>query len=353
MNQNPINTNTNTNMATPVSNGAKEIALNKPNSFNGDKEKFKEFLQSVEVYMDMNHEVYWSDLIKIAFVLSFMNSGPATTWKYQFIDKKLKLPPPPNPNDKLRQYANFRKDLVSAFSMFDSVGNALDKLRALRMKMGSSIDEHIARFKLLAAAAEINLNHALMIELFKEMLIPALRTRMMNLETPLKTLDDLYTWAIRLEYQHHKSCWAIKRTKENVSKKPAPGFYFPWKERDPNMMDVNRLTFNEWTQLMKEGWCFKCTKTSHRANECPEEIQDKGKKKKELKKKINQKEFYTHVQAIFKDLDEEAKDKFLEEAQNSVFKSGSVRFFSPKMGNQQLQPRFWLLILGTTATEPV
>ena len=163
-------------MATPITNGAKEIALSKPDSFNGDREKFKEFLQLVEVYMDMNHEVYRSDLIKIACVLSFMNSGPAATWKYQFIDKKLKLPPPANANDKLGQYANFRKDLVDAFSMFDSVGDALDKLWALRMKMGSSINEHIARFKLLAAVAEIDPNHALTIELFKEMLIPVLRT---------------------------------------------------------------------------------------------------------------------------------------------------------------------------------
>ena len=202
---NPYPTNTNVSMALPITNGAKEIALNKPEPFNGDREKFKEFLQLVEVYMDMNHKVYKSNLIKIAFVLSFMNSGPAVTWKYQFIDEKLKQPPPANPNDKLRQYANFRKKLIDAFLMFDSVGNALDKLWALRMKMGSSIDEHIARFKLLAAATEINLNHALTIKLFKETLIPALRNRMMNLETPLKTLANWYTWAIRLDHQHHKS----------------------------------------------------------------------------------------------------------------------------------------------------
>ena len=191
-------------MAAPTSNRTKEIALNKPNSFNGDREKSKGFLQSVEVYMDVNHEVYQNDLIKIAFILSFMNSGWAATWKYQFIDEKLKQPPPANPNDKLGQYANFRKELIDAFSMFDSVGDTLDKLQALRMKMGSSTNEHITRFKLLAAAAEIDLNHILTIKLFKEMLIPVLRTRMMNLETPLKTLDDWYTWAIRLDHQHHK-----------------------------------------------------------------------------------------------------------------------------------------------------
>ena len=203
--------------------------------------------------------------------------------------------------------------------MFDSVGDALDKLWELKMKIGSSINEHIARFKLLAAAAEIDLNHALTIELFKETLIPALRTQMMNLETPLKTLNDWYTWAIRLDHQHHKLKWAIERTKKNVSKKPALRFYFPRKERDPNVMDVDRLMFNERTQLMKEGRCFKCRKTSHQANKCPEETQDKGKKKEEPKKRMNSKEFYTHVWAIFKDLDEEEKDKFLEEAQNVGF----------------------------------
>jgi hypothetical protein len=36
----------------------------------------------------------------------------------------------------------------------------------------------------------------------------------------------------------------------------------------------------------------------------------------------------------------------------SVLGSGPVRFFSPKMGNRQPQPRFRLLILGATATEP-
>ena len=46
-----MNQNSTTNMAAPISNGAKEIALNKPDLFNGDREKFKEFLQSVEVYM--------------------------------------------------------------------------------------------------------------------------------------------------------------------------------------------------------------------------------------------------------------------------------------------------------------
>ena len=180
-------------MAATVTNGTKEIALNKPDAYDGNRENFKKFLQDVEIYMDVNHEVYRNDLIKIAFVLLFMNSGPAATWKYQFVEEKNKLPPPTNPNDKLRQYANFQKDLVTAFSMFDSVGDALDTLRGLRMKIGGSIDKHLAQFKLLAAATEIDMGHALTIELFKETLTPVLRNKLMNQEMPLNNIDDWFT----------------------------------------------------------------------------------------------------------------------------------------------------------------
>ena len=94
--------------------------------------------------------------------------------------------------------------------MFDSVGNALDMPRGLRIKIGGSIDEHLAQFKLLAAAAEINMGHALTIELFKETLTPALRNKLMNQETPLNTIDDWFTWEMKHDHQWHKSKRALE-----------------------------------------------------------------------------------------------------------------------------------------------
>jgi hypothetical protein len=71
----------------PSTNGAKELNLNKPEAFDSNCNNFKDFLQNVEVYMDVNHEIYNNDLRKIAFVLSFMTTGAAATWKAQFIDE--------------------------------------------------------------------------------------------------------------------------------------------------------------------------------------------------------------------------------------------------------------------------
>jgi hypothetical protein len=67
-------------MAQPIStNSSKELDLNKADTFNGDREGFKKFLQDIEVYMDVNHETYNNNLRKITFVLSFMMTGSAAT----------------------------------------------------------------------------------------------------------------------------------------------------------------------------------------------------------------------------------------------------------------------------------
>jgi Ty3 transposon capsid-like protein len=182
----PINTIT---MAQPVA-GPKELNLNKPKVFDGNRDSFKEFLQNVEVYMDVNHETYNNDLRKIAFVLSFMTAGAAATWKAQFIDDAYAKPIIANPNDRLGMYTQFRKDLTEVFSMFDSVGDILDELRSLKKKKMESIDEHIAKFKMLAAESKIDTTNPLSIELFKETLPWALTLELMKLETPLKTIND-------------------------------------------------------------------------------------------------------------------------------------------------------------------
>jgi hypothetical protein len=142
-------------MAQPA-NRTKELNLNNPEVFDGNRDGFKEFLQNVEVYMDVNHETYNNNLRKIVFVLSFMTTGAAATWKAQY--------------DRLGTYIQFRKDLMEAFSMFDSVGDVLDELRSLRKKKMESIDEHIAKFKMLVAESKIDTTNPLSIELFKETL---------------------------------------------------------------------------------------------------------------------------------------------------------------------------------------
>jgi Zinc knuckle len=308
----PINTIT---MAQPVA-GPKELNLNKPEVFDGNQDGFKEFLQNIEVYMDINHE---NNLRKIAFVLLFMTTRAAATWKAQFIDDTYTTPIPANPNDRLGTNTQFRKYLMEVFSMFDSVGDTLDELRSLRKKKTESIDKHIAKFKMLVAGSKIDTTNPLSIKLFKETLPWALTPELMKLETLLKTISDWYEWAATLDHQFHKVNWAIERTRGNFGKERTPQrkYYFPWKEHDPNAMDVDRLTVEEQNKLMKEGRCFKCRNTGHQANECPKDDNDKKKGKEVPKKKMNGRELHAHVRALFKEMTKEDRDEFLKGAEEA------------------------------------
>jgi hypothetical protein len=58
-------------------------------------------------------------------------------------------------------------------------------------------------------------------------------------------------------------------------------------------MDVDRLSINKQTRLIKEGRCFKCKNTRHQASKCPDN--KKKKFKEESKKKMNGRELHAHV----------------------------------------------------------
>jgi Zinc knuckle len=151
--------------------------------------------------------------------------------------------------------------------------------------------------------------------------IVTLTLELMKLETLLKTIDDWYKWAATLDHQFHKVNRAIERTRRNSRKEKAPQqkYYFPRKEHDPNAMDVNRLTVNERNKLMKEGRCFRCRNTGHRANKCPKDDDNKKKGKEVPKKKMNGRELHAHVWALLKEMTEEDRDEFLKGAKEAGF----------------------------------
>jgi hypothetical protein len=71
-------------------------------------------------------------------------------------------------------------------------------------------------------------------------------------------------------------------------------------------------------KLMKEGRCFRCRNTGHRANECPED-NDNKKAKEVPEKKMNGRELYAHVWVLFKEMTEEDRDEFLKGAEEAGF----------------------------------
>src|SRR5271156_4955189 len=92
-------------------------------------------------------------------------------------------------------------------------------------------------------------------------------------------------------------------------------FSFPRKERDPNAMDVDRLTVEEWTKMMKEGKCFRCRKPGHLARDCPGGSNTQTTPTQTPAKKWTGKDAVAHIRALISTLDKEEKDKLIEEGE--------------------------------------
>jgi hypothetical protein len=138
--------------------------------------------------------------------------------------------------------------------LFDSVGDALDELRSLRKKKTESIDEHIAKFKMLAAESKIDTTKSLSIELFKEKLPWGLTLELMKLETPLKTIDNWYEWAATIDHRFHKVNRAIERTRGELreGEGPTTKVLLPLKDTW-SKCHGHQQTDGRWAKQVNEG----------------------------------------------------------------------------------------------------
>jgi hypothetical protein len=300
----------------------KEIKLNPPKPFDGSREKFRKFLQDAELYMTINKKLYDNDLVKIGFVLSFMTEGQAAAWADQFVEEAEKAAAAANRTGfDLGTYDNFRKILKESFSAYDSPGDALSQMKSLRMKKDDSIVDHIAKFRSLVSESRIDADSPVVIDMFRETLTAPLQRRIMTLENPPTTLKGWCDWAMKIDHNWKRMQLAIGRTQANQPKgKGQTGkFYFPRRERDPNAMDIDRLSMEERNKLMKEGRCFKCKGIGHRANECPEHSPADPRRKEDPKRKMGGKDLHAHIRSLFKDMTEEEKEEFMKAAEESGF----------------------------------
>jgi hypothetical protein len=72
-------------MAPSNSNGMKELRINPPTNFTGNRDDLDNFVQDCTLYLTLNKTVYETDEKQIIFMLSYMTEGTARAWKEAFI----------------------------------------------------------------------------------------------------------------------------------------------------------------------------------------------------------------------------------------------------------------------------
>jgi len=113
----------------------------------------------------INAETYNTNLKKIAFMLSLMEEGDAASWKQQLIEETLDQALLSGTNPDFGTFGNFISSLKEAFEPYDSEGDALDEMKALRIG-DMPINEHIAKYKMLVAKAKLKDDNLIVINLF-------------------------------------------------------------------------------------------------------------------------------------------------------------------------------------------
>jgi Zinc knuckle len=134
-----------------------------------------------------------------------------------------------------------------------------------------SIMEHNSRFQLLMFQTGMKDSLALM-DLYRETLPWGLQSPIIRSEHPPKTLEEWYTKATNFYVGHQRAQHLFKKRDKPANTPSAPPaqkrFSFPEK-KDPNTMDIDHMSMEECTRLMKEDKCFRCKLFGHLSRDCP------------------------------------------------------------------------------------
>ena len=285
----------------------REIRINTPKTFDGDRNYLNKFLQSCSAYLDLNAETFNTDKKKILFVLSYMTEGTTEAWKEVYMDEK---------NGSYGTYTDFINVIKKAFSAADAEGEARAQLWHLRQE--HTADEYIAQFRILAGRAKLTDDKTLT-EYFIEGLNGGILQKIFALNPLPVTINDWYTYAARFDSQHRRLQEILKRKNRNTrfpmqtKKTNIPRFSGSYRN-NPNAMDMDRLTTEEREKHFNENWCFNCHKIGHWARDCRTPKQDNQTnedKYKGYKKTANTAR--AMIRNLVADMDDDEKEKLLKD----------------------------------------
>jgi Ty3 transposon capsid-like protein len=255
----------------------KEKNFNKPTPFHGDRKKIETFIQECRMYLHANREIYTEDEDKIIFMLSYMTDKEALRWKQTFLRSITNI----YGDMTFPTLIAFVGELENYFRPANTRQDAAHKLSILRQgKM--TAEEVITEFRLLTSqagySAETPSDHMHLIEKLRRTLNPTLAKKIMLDYNPPTTILGWVDRAILLDNQYRQTMEVMNEGK-NDGKKKTNYFDSKKKEKDPDAMDIDRLSPEKRTFLMKKGACFKCEKTGHLAKD-HDEFERKEQEKK-------------------------------------------------------------------------
>jgi hypothetical protein len=241
----------------------KELGLDKPSPFNGDRKKVETFIQECRIYLQINRKIYATDETKVAFMLSLMKEKEALRWKQTYLKSLM--------NDEGEITFPSIKHFVSLLlDYFQPINQAADAAHQLMMlKQGKkTAEEVITEFRLLTAQAgysyETPSDHLHLIGKLQNVLNPSLVKKILLLENPPTTINEWVRKAIMIDGQYRATMDILNRrisegkpNKEGRTNRQTWSNYFKGgkskEERDPDAMDIDAMSTEKRAALMRKG----------------------------------------------------------------------------------------------------
>src|ERR1700678_1758893 len=323
-------------MSQTNSHETKEPRMSPPTRFSGNRDDLDNFIQDCTLYLTLNRAVYEPDEKKIIFMLSYMTEGTARAWKEAFVRDIIN-----SPTNNFGSLKQFTANLKRAFEASDSEGDARAKLRQLKQGK-DSVDDYVAQFRILAGKARMTDNAALT-EYFMEGVNTGILQKIFAQEKLPATITEWYEQTSRCDSHYRRVQEILGRrrgtsgnaqTTDDMKKPFIPRFTL--KERDPNAMDVDRLSTNERTEHVAKGQWFKCHEKENLAQNSDEQKPNQkfGQYKKTAKIVLAQ------IKNIVAGMDSKEKDEVYEDIfeENSIVTMNTLRISSVIMTDSRMRP---------------
>jgi hypothetical protein len=153
----------------------------------------------------------------------------------------------------------------------------MQELMQLKQSSCDSLTDYLSEFRVLAGRAGVT-----QVETFRHFFLKGLNQGLMRaiLQDELPTTNaDLMKKAVTKQQNFEEmktlqSYYSGKTNQKTNQKKKTR--YIP--SRDPDAMEVDRLTEEERKEHIKKGQCFRCHRTGHTSRDCPSKGDDRKKK---------------------------------------------------------------------------
>ena len=242
-----------------------KLRIGTPEAYDSSFETLRQWLNTVQLYLLVNEDVYNNDNKKIVFVLSYMTKGSALTWAATFWENSINT----TGTVILGIYTNFITKFNEDFKQRDVTGTAITWLTTKQMVLKKDwtysppLNQYVLEFQNHVAWANIK-DPNILIGYFSTGIPPSLMQWIMSMDTIPTTIQEWYSKAIHFQTQWERAEEISKRNQCPVQHS-YQSFTSTPKAKNPNAMDVNvihigKLTPEERKQCIKKELCFHCQK---------------------------------------------------------------------------------------------